>query len=268
MKTPTESRTVISDPRLHARWREVRRQDGRRRLRRLKLAVATSVVVGSAWGLARSPVLDVDQLQVLGADRTGFDAVLAASGITNGDAMAWLDLDGARVAVEALPWVDTAAIVRHWPARVSVSVIEREPVAVAVAGSGSLVVLDEDGRQLDVVTANGFERLPRVRGLAVSADGLALDDSAQPVLALTRLLPDALGAAGVRLLVDDGEVEVSLVATTGDDIVVRFGRPTELAAKVDALRALVQSGILVDVPPPTIVDVRVPSAPVLTRSEG
>ncbi|MGI9033123.1 MAG: hypothetical protein ACR2HY_05490, partial [Acidimicrobiales bacterium] len=70
MRAPTLAPPTIRvpiDPRIRRRQLQVRRAEGRRRLR---LLVATSIVVavlGAGWGLTRSPLLDVDRVTVQGA---------------------------------------------------------------------------------------------------------------------------------------------------------------------------------------------------------
>jgi cell division protein FtsQ len=266
---PVREPTVVADPRLQARRREVRRAHGRRRLRRLQGAAGILAVLGAGWALSRSPLLDVDRLTVAGADRSGRQAVVAAAGIEPGDPMVYLDLGAASAAVETLPWVEAVTMVRRWPGEVEVTVSERRPVAVVVSASTGHLV-DGRGRVLAPAPPGSWPDLPRVRGLSpLPGAGASLEAGILPVVDLARRLATVLPGPAPEVLVADGEVQAATpLAGTPTAITVRFGRPDQVPAKIEALVALVRAGAIDDVVGPATVDLRVPSAPVLTRTEG
>lgn len=269
MTAPVGERALSLDPRLRARRREIQRHQGRRRLRRLQAVLGLAGLGASAWGLALSPVADVDRVQVQGAMRSDAEVVEEATGIHRGEAMATLDIGAAGAGVEALPWVATATVTRHWPDTVVVTVAERRAVAVVVAGGGSQVVVDRSGRQLAVVDDGAFPELTSIRGLAVLPEpGAPLGGEAEAALELASLLPQALPGLATELALVDGELEVRMLQGSASETLVRFGEADRLADKVTALAALVDGGVLAEVPPPLVVDVRAPDAPVLTRTKG
>ncbi|CAN5131633.1 hypothetical protein BH24ACT1_BH24ACT1_04700 [soil metagenome] len=183
--------------------------------------------------------------------------------------MATLDLDEARTAVQALPWVATAAVRRHWPGRVIVTVAERRPVAVVAAVGESSVVVDRHGRQLAVVDEDSFSELPLITGLAPKPDpGATLGGDADAPLELAGLLPQAVPGEATEVTVVEGSLEVRLLGETTDGTLVRFGQFDRLVDKVTALAALVDAGVVDEAGSPLVVDVRVPDAPVLTRAES
>lgn len=269
MTAPVGERSPLLDPRLRARRREIQRDEGRRRLRRLQAVLGLAGLGAAVWGLALSPLADVDRVQVHGAMRTGARVVEDATGIHRGEAMVTLDLGEAADAVEALPWVATAKLSRHWPGRVVVTVDERPAVAVVAARNGSRVVVDRTGRQLASVEDGAFPELTLIVGLGPEPDpGATLGGEAHDALELASLLPRALPDLPTRLAVVDGELELRLLQRTGVETLVRFGEADRLADKVVALAALVDAGVLREVPAPLVVDVRAPDAPVLTRTTG
>ena len=192
-----------------------------------------------------------------------------ASGIDHGEAMAFVDLGAATDAVEALPWVESATMARRWPGVVTVTVAERRPVAVVRAVDGSPVAVDGDGRLLAVVDDHAFPELPRLVGLDALADpGATLDGRADAALTLAGLLAQAVPSLASELIVVDGHLEAEMRLSTGETASVLFGRDDGLADKVAALATLVDAGVLESTPAPSVVDLRVPDAPVLTRTGG
>ena len=269
MTAPAGEGTLALDPRLRARRREIQRHQGRRRLRRLQAAMGLAALGAGAWGLALSPLADVDRVLVEGANRSGTDAVEDATGIHRGEALATLDIGQAGAGVEGLPWVATATVTRSWPDSVVVVVTERRPVAVVTTADGSRVAVDGQGRQLAVVDDSAFPELVGISGLAPDADpGATLGLEAAAPLELAGLLPRAVPGLRSELAVTGGELEARVLGRAGEEVLVRFGDGDRLADKVTALAALVGAGVLGEGPGLLEVDLRVPDAPVLTRTGG
>ena len=118
------------DPRIRRRRIEVQRRAGRRRLRVLVgVAVLVLLTVGG-WLAVRSPLLDVDRIEVQGAAHTPRAAVLGAARLHRGAAMVNVDQAAAGRRIESLPWVGQARVRRAWPGTVLITVTEREPKAM------------------------------------------------------------------------------------------------------------------------------------------
>src|SRR4051794_7520367 len=115
------------DPRILERRVRVRRDEGRRRLRLLIAIVALAAVALVAWGITRSPLLDLDKVEVRGSTHTPVADVIAASRLRTGAAMTDLREGGIARRVERLPWVAGAHVVRHWPGTVTIALSERVP---------------------------------------------------------------------------------------------------------------------------------------------
>ena len=250
------------DPRFRRRRIEVRRQQGRRRLYVLGglLTVAGSAAVG--WGALRSPVLDVDVIRVTGTGRTPAAEVVAVSGVRRGQALIDLDPDSARAAVSRLPWVLRATVTRQWPASVSISVTEREPVAAARSGKRSWALVDAEGRVLATV-AEPPPGLPPVSGVApVGLPGSRLGPGWEAVLRVAAETPrPLLDRVSAIAEADDGGVELTLAP----DAVVRFGPPEQLEEKFTAISTVLAQ---VDTADLAVLDVRIPRTPALTRREA
>jgi cell division protein FtsQ len=249
------------DPRFRARRIEVQRASGRRRLRRLVGVGLVLLVALGFLGALRSPLLDVDAIQVAGAQRTGAQAVLEASGIQRGDQLVDVALGAASRRIAGLPWVDHVHVHRGLDGVVRITVSERTPAAVVGEGAAAVVV-DATGRVLaraaDVPEAGGLVRVAGVAGgLAPGAD---LPPAAAGALALAERLADVAPGAVAAVTVGEG-----LTATLTQGGEVRFGDGSSLTAKLRSLETMLEQ---VDLTCLDHIDLRAPGNPVLTRREG
>lgn len=248
---------VSMDPRLRARRAHVLRQRGRRRLRTLLALVALIAVAAAGYGLIHSPMLEVDRVVVDGAARVPPEAIVAAAGIEIGSPMTEVDQAAARAAIATLPWVDTVVSRRNWPREVRFEITERQPVAVIDVGDRWLTV-DITGRVLEASTTGppgaavlGHPSWSVEPGSWVPAEAL-------PAVELMARLPARLAEETIAVRADEGEIWLDLAAGSR----VRLGDQRELADKlVSAVTVLAR----VEMSCADVIDVRVPSAPVLTR---
>lgn len=245
------------DPRMRERRADVRRAAGRRWLRRAGWAALVASVPALLFAVTRSPALDVDRIEVGGARRTDVLELVGTSGIGLGDPMTDLDLGTAAVRVARLPWVDDVVVDRDWPSTVRIVVTERTPVAALAAGEGRWSLVDERSRVLAVVDDPGD--LPVLVGLGeLPAPGEALEPEDADVVAVAAALPSSLEEVVTEVAVVDGAVH--LTSRDGGDVLL--GGADELEAKLGALATMVAK---VDLTCLQVLDLRVPSAPVLTR---
>lgn len=247
------------DPRIAARRRHVAALAGRRRLRRLLVLVVVVTVAGTAWVLARSPLLDVDDVVVEGAVQTPTEEVLAAVGARPGDQLLDVDVDAARARLEALPWVADASVSVDWPSAVRVSVRERVPAALGWRADGTGWLVDAEGRVLG--PARGGETLVAIEGVEVGDPGGMLDPAASEALALVGQLPPGVASRLEAVAVTpaghlDGRTRTEPPAA------VWFGPPADLPAKVATLQTLFGQVDDTDV---LVWDVRVPGTGAVTR---
>jgi cell division protein FtsQ len=242
------------DPRISARRVAVQREEGQRRMRRLAWiggAIGTLLV---ALAATRTPLLDLDHVEVAGTDDPAVAEALAEAGIRTGRPLVDLDIASGVAAVERLPWVADADIRRRWPGTLEVDVTARIPVAsVPVTGGTALVAADgvvvaiQPGPS-PLVAVEGppdlavGDRFERRRLVTVAA---ALPDSLRPLVAAVAA-PDGGGVA--LRLVDGG--------------LVRLGSGQALEAKLVAADTVLTQ---VDRSCLAVVDVRVPSVPTVTR---
>lgn len=246
--------------------------DARRR-RRIILAVVAGVVgVGAvAVGLLRSPLLAVDQIQVVGAETTDRSAVTAASGVHRGDAIVDVDPALVRADVMALPSVASARVERVWPHTVRITVTEEIPLATFDAG-GRSVLVGRGGRILSEIgspAATGGSA--EVRHVVVAAGvvahlgrpGAMLADDLAPTVAMVEQLPPRLAARMQEVSVGaDGALSVTLRDDGGR---VDLGAPEDVPAKLLATESILAA---VDQHCLDVLDVRDPTRPTISRRAG
>lgn len=245
------------EPKLAARRVAVARNEGRRRLRLLTALCVVTLTALVGIVIVNSSLFDVDEIIVVGAVNTGQEEIAAASAIPIGHPLLDVDVAGAVARIGQLPWVESAALTRSANGTVTVTVTERVAVA-AIPTVGGYSLVDGAARQLGVVATSPPEFLP-VTGL--TADGV-LGQPAPPethsVLRLFSQLTPEIGSQITSVEWLDGSLSVTLGiggrALLGDDTALdkKLLSLETVLARVD-LRCLAE------------IDVRVPSAPAVTR---
>ena len=278
------ARTELTiDPRILARLLSVRHDRRRRRWRMAVAFLALATLAALAWALARSPLLAVRQLEVVGAVHTGKPAVLAASGVVRGRPV--LDVGAATIGrrLLALPWVVRVQVTRQWPHTVTIRVTERSPVALVGGPGGQVAVVDQTGRvlvtgpNLAALGLPGADSLPRVldsppAGPPGSVLGPGVGRALIVLPTLTAALSGPVSPAGSGAAPEVRRIAAVSLGTDGSlrvvlspgPVTVLVGNTAGLDAKVVAVRSL-----LAQVPPgmAATIDVRVVDAPVLTAGK-
>jgi cell division protein FtsQ len=197
---------------------------------------------------SQDPRLALGTITVFGCSRSSPDDVLAAAALPQGSNIWLLDIGSAVQRIDALPWTYSATIKRAWPNRVSVTVIERKPVArldLPAGGGGEepavgRALLDATMHVLAVGPDDARDReLPElnVRGLPA---GIALGaDLSKTDAALAYEAYRALRDAGLAVRAIDVGGATGIGVQTADDLHVLFGAPDGLAQKVQLYRLIV-----------------------------
>ncbi|MCU1490802.1 MAG: Polypeptide-transport-associated domain protein FtsQ-type [Acidimicrobiaceae bacterium] len=255
---PVPSGRLVRDPRLRERKAAVARQAGRRRLRGLAVLAVGVVLVVAALLLLHSALLSARAVTVRGALHESRAEILAVSGLAKRPPLIDIDQAGVASAIEALPWVRTATVSRHWPDGVSVNLVERQPLGEVPLAGGKDAVVDRSGRVLEevagppsgLVVLTGVGSVPRPGGFLQASDG--------PLLQLAAQLPATIAPriSSISKTITDGLV---LRVTHGPLVVL--GSSSQLGAKMVSLTTLLDKASLNGI---VTIDLRVPAAPVLT----
>lgn len=257
--TDTTTPRLRMDPRIRDRRVAVLRDAGRRRLRLVLAGLGVVGAVALAFALTRSPVFDVDEVRVLGAARTSAVEIEKAGGLTDGPQLADVKPDAVATKLARLPWVQEAKVVRHWPGTVEVTLLERTPLATVPAAAGGWAVVDDTGRVLET-TPEPQPGMVQVNAAGAPAPGEQVAPATLGALGVLDALPPSLIELVNGLTVsEDGIIDLHAQGLP----IIHFGPPTAVRAKLVALTTLVARTNLKGA---KAIDVRVPTAPVLTRA--
>ncbi|MGH9115308.1 MAG: cell division protein FtsQ/DivIB [Acidimicrobiales bacterium] len=189
------------DPRFARRWVEVRREEGRRRLKVLVAVLAAIAVAGIGVAVVYSPVMKVRHVRISGAGPIPRREILQVAGLSRYKLMADVDTAAIRRRLDAVPGLGDAQVSRDWPGTVAIQVEVRRPVAVVDAGLGAppgrrWATVDATGRVLAEAAAP-LPGVPVIGGIgALPAPGQWLAGSAGPSAAIGgRGLADLQAAA-------------------------------------------------------------------------
>lgn len=207
----------------------VRRQEGRRRLRWFTivgLVVGVGVII---LLLLTSPILSVRKVDVEGVVYADPDLVAAVVDSVQGEPILTVDLDAAEKKLLTISWVRLARVSMHLPARVTIEIVERSPIAFFRSVDGFNRVIDRDGRVLDVIEGDPTDYTPMIgTGPNISA-GQTVEQPFLGAAQLINALPADLQARLLTVTVSP-EGEVSLALT--NDVEVLFGRPDDFQVKL------------------------------------
>ena len=243
------------DPRIRRRRVEVKRDEGRRRLRVLLTAIGCVLAVAAVIGLVHSPLLTVSSVSVVGARATDPTAIVQVARLDSHPLMVEVRPAAIDRRVAALPWVKTVKTERHWPQTVRIVVTERVAVAQLEAGDAQWALTDEAGRVLDIGPKQ--PDLPVLAGIAAPGPPGAVLHAPEALTVARALPPDLRSRVKDVAVVSDG-IDLALLprGTAHLGGIDRLGEKLTAAATVLAR---------VDPKNLAVLDVRVPEAPVVTR---
>ncbi|MHC1561684.1 cell division protein FtsQ/DivIB [Actinomycetospora sp. C-140] len=212
------------------------------------LLLVAAVVYVTVW----SPLLDVRDVQVVGAAPDQTEAVRAAAAVAPGTSLLWLDGDDVADRVRTLPRTASVDVARDWPGTLVVTVSEREPVLAAPAPGGGVLLVD--------ATGFGYRTMP-ARPAGVPALTLPPGVLPSPDEPGTRAAADVIVAVPASLRADvtevraDGPFDVGFVLTGERE--VRWGADADNDRKAAVLTALLtRPGSVYDVSTPDLAVVR------------
>jgi cell division protein FtsQ len=222
------------DPRLQARRIQVRRDEGRKRLRWVAVAgVAVALLIGAGL-ILESPVFAVNDVDVTGAVYTDPARLQQVVDDLDGSTLLGADLGKAEATLAADPWVKRVRVERRPLRGVRIEIVERVPATTYMGTDQRWRVLDAEGRVLAVLDPPGSRPVDPLE-LTLPAPGPDLEAGATVPAALAGAsgivprLPADLRSRTCSLGVgEEGRLEMTLC----DGFVIDLGSPERLRDKL------------------------------------
>jgi cell division protein FtsQ len=221
----------------------VRRTPPRRRPRRPKriwraafFALAlTGIIGGVVWALLGSTLLVVRSVAVTGTHLVSVATVLAVADVQPGTPMVRVDTAEIAARVEKIQQVRSVQVVKSWPNRIVIEVLERDSAVAVAMPSGGYDLVDAYG----VVVRWAADRPSRFPLYQTAAPAASLRGNAEVGLAaaVLRELPAQLRSSVVSLSVPDQQVQLTLA--NGDTVV--WGDTGDAATKAQVLDILMRT---------------------------
>ncbi len=250
--SPDDPRFLRSKSRVPVRRRQPPRSQWRRRLWGALLVLVVVGVAALLWGVrgflhhdARFVLQTSAAIELQGNQIVTRPDVVRIFTSDIGQSIFTVPLAARKAKLETLPWVRSATVMRLWPNRLRVSIVERTPVAYVRDGN-AIRLVDADGRLLEMppggLQQNSFPVVTGIAaGIATSVPGgdmtpaLAAKARAAKIQLYLQFMA-ALDAGGGQLSQSISEVGVSdsediraIVAIGSSEILVHFGDSDFLA---------------------------------------
>jgi cell division protein FtsQ len=138
--------------------------------------------------LANSAGFRITTVAINGRKQLSQDEVLAIGGVNGRSSLLFLDAATVRDKLKTNPWIADATILKLYPGRLQIDIVERSAFALWQQG-GRLSVISDDGAVLEPYMSRRFVSLPLVVGKGADTrarDFLALLDRYPQVRAATR----------------------------------------------------------------------------------
>lgn len=246
-------------PAIRERRRQVAREEGRRRRSRALWLLGALAGAALAYWVLTGPLLSVSGVSVRGYDRDDRAQLIGAlsAAAKRGTVMSPAVADMERAAARN-PWVDSISVARKWPRALAVDVVQARPAAVAFADGADPVLVNADGRVLDVAgDAGGRLGWIRLDEAPPAPGGHLPAASAAAVEFLRHLEPDI--AARVRDLAPGEGGVLGGRLDAGPEL--RLGKSERLPAKATALGMVLDALSVTDRAAATYIDLSVPEHP-------
>jgi len=222
------------DPRLRARRIQVRRDEGRKRLRWAVLGGAGVAVLLGAGLVLESPLFAVNDVDVTGAVYTDPARLAEVVDDLDGSSLLGADLGRAEATLAADPWVKRVRVERRLLRGVRIEIVERIPVTTYMGADQRWRVLDAEGKVMAVLDPPGSKPVDPLE-LTLATPGPDLEPGATAPAALAGAagvvprLPSDLRSRTCSLAVSDqGRLQLHLC----DGFVVDLGSPDRLRDKL------------------------------------
>jgi cell division protein FtsQ len=210
-------------------------------------------VSDSRNALANSAGFRITAVAINGRKQLSQDEVLGIGGVNGRSSLLFLDAAAVRDRLKANPWIADATVLKLYPGRLQIDIVERTAFALWQE-SGKLAVIADDGAVLEPFVARRFLSLPLVVGKGA-------ETRARDFLALLARYPQVQSVTKAAILV--GERRWNLRTKDGLDIRLPendVGNALAALSKLDKEERLFSKDIVA-------VDMRLPDRLVVQLSD-
>ncbi|WP_083507843.1 cell division protein FtsQ/DivIB [Aureimonas frigidaquae] len=153
------------------------------------LVLGSSALYGMSSGGHTTQVIDalaepvgfaIEQVDVTGASETSQIDILQTIYGVGAQTLPGLDVDAARMALEAMPWIASASVTKVYPGQLLVEVTEKQPFAIWQRGQ-DLTIIDRNGVAIVPFATTRFTELPLVVGEGADTTAAAFLDNIELV---------------------------------------------------------------------------------------
>ncbi|UFX47415.1 FtsQ-type POTRA domain-containing protein [Bradyrhizobium sp. 41S5] len=213
----------------------------------------TTALSDTRNALANSAGFRITTVGINGRKQLSQDEVLAIGGVNGRSSLLFLDADTVRAKLKANPWIADATILKLYPGRLQIDIVERTAFALWQQ-DGRLSVIASDGAVLEPYVSRRFLNLPLVVGKGA-------DTRAQDFLALLDRYPQVRSVTKAAIFV--GERRWNLRLKDGLDVRLPendVGNALAALSKLDKDEKLFSRDIVA-------VDMRLPDRLIVQLSE-
>jgi cell division protein FtsQ len=168
----------------------------------------TGAVNDTRNAIANSLGFRITEVAINGRKQLSQDEVLAVGGVNGRSSLLFLDAAAVRERLKANPWIAEATVLKLYPGRLQIDIVERTAFALWQQG-GRFSVIADDGTVLEPYVAQRFLSLPLVVGKGA-------ETRARDFLALLARYPQVKAVTKVAIFV--GERRWNLRLKDGLDI--------------------------------------------------
>jgi len=217
-------------------WGKYLRPLGRIALGLAAVSLAFGALFAAKRVIASTTFFRLKNVEVSSAKRLTQEEILALAGVEAGQDMARMNLKRMGEQLTQNPWVETVRIHRYFPDRLSISITEREPLAIV--NMGFIYYLDRKGTVFKVLNQGDKLDYPVVTGFS-EEEMTSNPAGTREALKTTCELLGILREKGAFILADVSEIHYDkgygfTLFTASGALPVKVGSG-DFAAKVDRL---------------------------------
>ncbi len=123
----------------------------------------TAALSDTRNAIANSAGFRITTVAINGRKQLTQDEVLAIGGVNGRSSLLFLDADAVRDKLKANPWIGDATVLKLYPGRLQIDIVERSAFALWQQ-DGRLAVIADDGAVLEPYVTRRFVKLPLVVG--------------------------------------------------------------------------------------------------------